>query len=161
MTNNVLHDILFYKMLLPLWFINMSSLNCVPLIIMDLGKIDWNHIWPLTMYSIKPVTPLTLIYIMKNTFLRFYLIQRNESAIDKWWSWWYWSTYPLNNGDIAHERQECRIKFWEKVISHREYTQNVKNLHASFNRKNTPWCLCLNEQLWKLRLYKIVSARTY
>ena len=40
-----------------------------------------------------------------------------------------------NKGDFARERQECRIQFWEKVMSHREYTQNVKNWHASFNRK--------------------------
>ena len=30
-------------------------------------------------------------------------------------------------GDIARERLECRIQFSEKVMSHREYTQNVKN----------------------------------
>ena len=32
-----------------------------------------------------------------------------------------------NDGDIARERRECRIQFWEKVMSHREYTQKVKN----------------------------------
>ena len=30
-----------------------------------------------------------------------------------------------NNGDIAHKRQKCRIQIWEKVISHRDYTQKV------------------------------------
>ena len=46
-------------------------------------------------------------------------------------------------------------------MSHREYTQNVKNWHASFNRKNTPWCLCQNEIMWNYICKKIVSARTY
>ena len=30
-----------------------------------------------------------------------------------------------NNGDIARKRQECRIQIWEKVISHKDYTQKV------------------------------------
>ena len=62
---------------------------------------------------------------------------------------------------LARERRKCRIQFWGKVISHREYTQNVRNWHASFNCKNTLWCLCQNEKLWPLYLKKIVSAKTY
>ena len=46
-------------------------------------------------------------------------------------------------------------------MSRREYTQNVKNWHATFNRKYTPWCLCQNEKSWLYYLLKIVSARTY
>ena len=32
-----------------------------------------------------------------------------------------------DDGDIARERRKCRIQFSEKVMSHREYTQNVQN----------------------------------
>ena len=28
--------------------------------------------------------------------------------------------------EILLAKDECRIQFWEKVMSHREYTQNVK-----------------------------------
>ena len=46
-------------------------------------------------------------------------------------------------------------------MSHREYTQNVKNWHASIFRKNTPWCHCQNEISWLLHLKRIFSAKTY
>ena len=58
----------------------------------------------------------------------------------------------LKRRRYCSQKTGCRIQFWEKVMSYREYTQNVKNWHATFNRKNTPWYLCQNEILWRLHL---------